>query len=329
MNQRLALSFLWCFCFHSWTMTDNGYQNIFVHGKPYIILTSTRSKCYSVIAPRSQIITIEYEAPDLVIPEEGLQAATRRAEENSMKEKEKSENAETKEGDGLDTKWNERMKDRLERIKSKKLRDTSITVMQKTAGISPRKSDSKQNTKFDEDGTIVTTGTEKIREELSQRRGRIEFLTGHDSGNIEVCVQSILANFNKPVRFHLRADMDALEGDDDDDDDVDDDSILESIHENKKAKQKENDPDHLEHKEISSKVSRLERDLQTLQNRAKACLNNADYNKEQEALFYEKSISMNRASKYWPIIQLTVLLVTGFTQANHIVRYLKTHRIGI
>jgi hypothetical protein len=264
-----------------------------------------------------------------VVPEEGVQEATRRAEEKIMKEKEKADSAETKGIDGLDTKWNERMKDRLERIKSKKLRDTSITVMQKTAGISPKKSDSKQGTKFDEDGTIVTTGKEKIREELSQRRGRIEFLTGHDSGNIEICVQSILANFNKPVRFHLRVDMDALEGDDDDDDYFDADIILQSIHDNKKEKHKQNDPDHLEHKEISSKMSRLERDLQTLQNRAKACLNNADYNKEQEALFHEKSISMNRASKYWPIIQLTVLLVTGFTQANHIVRYLKTHRIGI
>jgi hypothetical protein len=87
--------------------------------------------------------------------------------------------------------------------------------------------------------------------------------------------------------------------------------------------------DSLDANEISSKMSRLQRDLQTLQNRVKACLNNADFNKDQEAAFHEQSVSMNRAATYWPIIQLMVLLVTGFTQANHIVRYLKQHHIGI
>jgi hypothetical protein len=36
---------------------------IAIHGLPYMILTSTRSKCMSVIAPQGQTITIEYDAP--------------------------------------------------------------------------------------------------------------------------------------------------------------------------------------------------------------------------------------------------------------------------
>jgi hypothetical protein len=36
---------------------------------------------------------------------------------------------------------------------------------------------------------------------------------------------------------------------------------------------------------------------------------------------------MNRASQYWPIIHLVVLLVTGFTQANHIIRFFKSRHI--
>ena len=227
--------------------------------------------------------------------------------------------------DGLDNQWNRRMKDRLERIKSKKLRDTSVTVSQKGEPVSTSSSNSKQSTTYDADGTLVTSGTGRVREELASKQGRIEFLTGKDAGTVEVCVQSILASTKKPARFHLRVDMAASDEEYDDDDEYwdDDDGDVEQ----KQAKTK--NPEHLEHRELSTKMSRLERDLQTLQNRAKACLNNADYNKDQENIFHEQSVSMHRASKYWPIIQVTVLLVTGFTQANHIVRYLKTHHIGI
>lgn len=263
---------------------------------------------------------IEYDAPDLVIPDEGMVEATRKAQEKEAREK-LGEGAKPPGEDGLDSQWNQRMKERLDRMKSKKLRDTSITVSTKGATISSI-ANSKQNTFYDAAGTLVTSGTGRIREELASTQGRIEFLTGKDSGTVEVCVQSILASVKKPARFHLRMETAAS------DEEYDDDDYYE--YEAKTAKkEKLEDPDHLEHKEVSKKMSRLERDIQTLQNRVKACLNNADYNKEQEAIFHEQSLSMNRASKYWPIIQLTVLLVTGFTQANHIVRYLKSHHIGI
>lgn len=34
-----------------------------VQGLPYWILTSTRSKCMSVVAPKGQTITVKYDAP--------------------------------------------------------------------------------------------------------------------------------------------------------------------------------------------------------------------------------------------------------------------------
>jgi len=290
-------------------------QNIFVNGHPYIILSSTRSKCFSVIAPHDQVITIEYDAPDLVVPPESMMEATDRAKkETGVQEKEEDMM-------GLDSQWNQKMRERLDRIKSKKLRDTSVTVTQKGSTVGA--THNKQTTTYDGEGYLVTTGSGRIREELVQPKGRIEFLTGKDAGTVEVCVQSILASTKKPARFFLKVDTEASDNEYDDDDGYyDDDS-----HVSESAKKK--DPDHLEHRELSTKMTRLERDLQTLQNRVRACLNNADFNKDQETLFHEQSVSMNRATKYWPIIQLIVLLVTGFTQANHIVRYLKTHHIGL
>mmetsp|Transcript_19008 Transcript_19008/g.39052 ORF Transcript_19008/g.39052 Transcript_19008/m.39052 type:complete len:325 (-) Transcript_19008:252-1226(-) len=324
MIRRLALLFLWYQCSPLWTMTGNrNHKNVFVYGKPYMILSSTRAKCFSIIAPHDQVISVTYDAPDLVKPPEDMQEETETARERMLQEGERPES------NGLDSQWNQRMKERLDRIKSKKFRDTSITITSKGDPLTTLNS-ATQNTSYDADGTIVTTGIGRVRDELTQNQGRIEFTTGRGMGAVDLCVQSILASSKKPARVHIRVDMAASE---DDYDDYDDDGAYlgpEEIEERKLAKAKKaTDPDHLEHKEIATKMTRLERDLQTLQNRAKACVNNADYNKDVEAKFHEQSISMHRASTYWPMIQLTVLLITGFTQANHIVRYLKSHHIGM
>lgn len=279
-----------------------------------MILDSTRSKCLTVIAPHNQIITVKYHAPDLALPEQTMEEATRKA-----MEKDSSAAEYQQQETGLDSQWNKRMRERLERIKSKKFRDISISVSQKGPTISAIV-DSRQTTGYDSNGKLVTSGSGRIREELVQKEGRIEFLTGKDSGTIEVCMQSILASPNQPERIHIQVEEAASDDEYDDDDQYLDDDT-------RPKEKKTKDPEHLEHREITTKMSRLERDLQTLHNRVKACLNNADFNKEQEASFHEQSISMNRAARYWPMIQLVVLLITGFTQANHIVRYMKTHHI--
>lgn len=204
------------------------------------------------------------------------------------------------------------MKERLERMKSKKVRDVSVTVTQKS-GLPGILSNRQRRTPGDEDNT--TFGTGRVREELSQRTGKINFLTGEDDGTVEICVQSVLASVKNPVRFALQVSMAAA-------------TPNKAEMEGRNSTLEEG-KDGLANTEINSQLTRLDRDLQTLKNRVKACLNNADFNKDQEAAFHNQSIAMNRAAMYWPLIHLVVLLITGFTQANHIVRYLKTHHIGI
>ena len=244
-----------------------------------------------------------------------MEDATRRAKDNDPE-------ADSGQEIGLDSQWNKRMKERLERIKSKKLRDMSIMVSQQRL-LQEASANMQQKTEIDSDGVVVTSGTGRVREELAQKQGRIEFLTGNSGGSVDICVQSILASTKKPARIHIKVDT-TDSGNEYDDDDLyldDDDRTKEE------KKEKTKDPEHLENKEISAKMTRLERDLHTLKSRIKSLQSNADFNRDQEASFHEQSVSMNRAARYWPMIQLTVLLVTGFTQANHIVRYLKSHHI--
>ncbi len=289
---------------------------------PYFILTSTRSKCVSVIAPQGQTITISYHAPGKLFTVSGtlshchltktlldvqlLDEDEETASAASPVAK-KSDEVDRDQADGQDADWNRRMKEKLERMKQKKMRDISITVTQK-AGLSGALS-SRQRKRYGED---KVTGQGRVREELTRREGTIEFLTGEEDGTVDICVQSIVANRNSPSRIALNVAMSS----------VDESSADESS-------SKQSGGGGMDHEAAKAQMSRLERDMQTLSNRVRAILNNADFNKDQEVAFYDQSVAMNSAAMYWPIIQLVVIIVTGFTQANHIVRYMKTHHIGI
>lgn len=56
-------------------------------------------------------------------------------------------------------------------------------------------------------------------------------------------------------------------------------------------------------------------------------LKNANLVKDDEIAFHTKSLEMNAASRWWPMLHVIVLLVTGFTQANHVIKFFKTMHI--
>eukprot|EP00934_Nitzschia_sp_Nitz4_P003874 Nitzschia sp. Nitz4//scaffold14_size191712//4847//5831//NITZ4_001698-RA/size191712-snap-gene-0.147-mRNA-1//-1//CDS//3329536852//3864//frame0 len=271
-----------------------------VQAVPYYLLTSTRSKCFTVVAPMEQKLTINYHAPDLKlidgeIDERALNAAA---------------NGPTSEDpvDGRDAQWNKRMKDKLERMQQKKMKDITITITQKS-GLTGALA-SRQRTTYGEKGENRVEGQGKVREELNQPEGTISFLTGDTDGTVDICIQSLTANRNSPSRVALNIQMAGSLDPDQDNYDA-------------------NNGPNLEHSDVRTQMTRLERDFQTLNARVKGIINSADFNKDQETAFHDQSVSMHSAAMYWPIIQLLVIIVTGITQANHIVSYMRTHHIGI
>ena len=71
----------------------------------------------------------------------------------------------------------------------------------------------------------------------------------------------------------------------------------------------------------------MELELQHLMSSMKNIIAEADFSKEREMIFHHQTLSMHAASMWWPIVQLCVLLLTGFTQANHVVRFLKSKHL--
>lgn len=74
-------------------------------------------------------------------------------------------------------------------------------------------------------------------------------------------------------------------------------------------------------------LSDMEKVLMNMIRETNMLLKNADMIKDDEAKFHQKSVEMNSASRWWPMMHVVVLLVTGFTQANHIIKFFKSMHI--
>lgn len=74
-------------------------------------------------------------------------------------------------------------------------------------------------------------------------------------------------------------------------------------------------------------LSDMERILGKMIKDASLLLKNADMIKNEEADFHKQSVEMNAASRWWPMLHVVVLLVTGFTQANHVIKFFKSRHI--
>ena len=84
---------------------------------------------------------------------------------------------------------------------------------------------------------------------------------------------------------------------------------------------------HENQKHAKVHLNYLDRVVANLVKEANLLLSRADQIKDEEAAFHQKSIDMNSASKWWPMLHIMVLLATGFTQANHIVSFFKSRHI--
>ena len=76
-----------------------------------------------------------------------------------------------------------------------------------------------------------------------------------------------------------------------------------------------------------SHMSEMERILNKMIKDVNLLLKNADLVKDDEAGFHRQSDEMNSAAKWWPMMHICVLLVTGLTQANHVVKFFKGKHI--
>jgi hypothetical protein len=74
-------------------------------------------------------------------------------------------------------------------------------------------------------------------------------------------------------------------------------------------------------------LSHLEREMKRIEYLIHTMLSEADLSKDRDSIYHSRTDAMHQATIYWPIMHVGILLITGFAQANHIVRFFKKRRI--
>lgn len=121
-------------------------------------------------------------------------------------------------------------------------------------------------------------------------------------GTVDVCIRASPASTNNPLRFGLSIDKQ---------------------YEEETTKKDSQDTLTV----VGRHLSKMEQEATRLQRDMHEVLKEADLAKEREVVFHGQTLAMHSASIWWPVVQLSVLLVTGYTQASHIIRFFKSRHI--
>jgi hypothetical protein len=74
-------------------------------------------------------------------------------------------------------------------------------------------------------------------------------------------------------------------------------------------------------------IDLLEASIMRLNAQMGQILNEADYMKDKEVLFHQQCERTNSAARWWPILQVAILLVTGVLQVNNLKQFFKARRL--
>jgi emp24/gp25L/p24 family/GOLD len=154
-------------------------------------------------------------------------------------------------------------------------------------------------------------GTQKLRQTLEQQRGRIEFLTGDADGLIEICPQAYGATRLNPSRISLKVTSQSEVSDD-----------------QKVARKLLNQGPSLEEEFlVKAQGSQISQELQRMEEKVYELISNSESSKEREVDFHNQCVKLNRAVRYWPMFRILILLVAGYMQASHVIRFMKARHI--
>ena len=146
----------------------------------------------------------------------------------------------------------------------------------------------------------VRERTKIVSETVSKAESSFLYEFGVD-GTAEICLQALDATPHNPVAAGIR---------------VETSEELPSL-----AKRPEPVAD------VGDHLTHMETELVRISGAMQQLIHEAHMNQEQDELFHEQTLAMHSATTFWPIVQLCVLLMTGFTQASHIVRFFKSRRL--
>jgi emp24/gp25L/p24 family/GOLD len=120
-----------------------------------------------------------------------------------------------------------------------------------------------------------------------------------EDGEVSICVRASAAGSNKPMLFGIR------------------------VEEANEIDEQKKDPG----LGVDDHLSFMEKEMNRIEAAMHNILSQANFAKDRDSIFHSHSNDMHAASLFWPIVQVCVLLMTGFTQVSHMVKFFKSRRI--
>ena len=148
-----------------------------------------------------------------------------------------------------------------------------------------------------------------VSQELAERKGNFVHRTHTEDAIVDLCIRASRASSKNPMFFHIR--VEELEED-----------VLDEF-EQQKADQENSVPlMKAEHhwSYLETQLDRIEHEMHTI-------IKEADFFRERDALYHQQTDDLHKATVFWPILHCCILVITAFTQANHIISFFKQRRI--
>ena len=130
---------------------------------------------------------------------------------------------------------------------------------------------------------------------MTTEKGSVSFRSV-SSGVHKICAQVLLASPDRPVRISLEAETGE-------------------------------DSEHYDRLHVDEHLSDIQIQVLKLNDEMVEVLSEADYMKGIEVDFHNQSINMNSASKWWPIIQLCILVMMALVQFLHMRKFFEKRKL--
>jgi len=266
---------------------------LLVHAYPVMMFDPITQKCVFISAPAYTRMVISYEMDDIekvppISTGNETQVDTERRQDNKA--------------------------DKTEEENEGKLKDIVMLIIPHQRSV-----DSTDNN--------ISSNGKKKRTVLEERSGKVEYDTADSfEGDIRVCIYRLHAQNREnshvtPSLLSLKIDLFALQ------------SILpDSVKEMTKKRKKQKThlvpfPDEIHDQVINRKMKSLAYAVSDLIDDMVAMNSMSDHIKNKEYDFHERSEETINSIKWWPIVHLITLFITGVCQANHMVNFFKIHHI--
>lgn len=139
-----------------------------------------------------------------------------------------------------------------------------------------------------------------LSHEVLVHEGHVDYHVRNDA-EVNICIRASSAGSKNPMRFGIQVDE------------------LEDVEETESGLPPT--------ETVDRHLSFMEEQFVRIESQMHAVLREADFAKERDSIYHAKTDAMHKATIFWPIVHVGILLLTGFTQANHIVQFFKKRRI--